>query len=149
MKVVINECFGGFGLSDEAYEELIRLGIPVRKYEEQERDEKGLWLKNKNNEGEVIFDRELTLKGESDYDEGYWEAKESGKESRIFQRYWETWIDDKRDDPRLVKVAEKLGERANGGFAELKVVEIPDGIDWEIDEYDGLETVEECHRSWS
>ena len=30
----------------------------------------------------------------------------------------------------------------------LKVVEIPDGVDWEIEEYDGEEWVSEKHRVW-
>lgn len=54
-----------------------------------------------------------------------------------------------RDDERLIKVVEKLGDRANGACAELKIVEIPDYVDWEIDEYDGLESVDEAHRSWN
>jgi hypothetical protein len=41
-----------------------------------------------------------------------------------------------------------MGGLASGGFASLKVVEIPDGIEWEIDEYDGKETIHEKHRSW-
>jgi hypothetical protein len=43
---------------------------------------------------------------------------------------------------------ETLGEKANGSFAELKIVEVPDYIDWVINEYDGLESVEEKHQSW-
>ena len=54
-----------------------------------------------------------------------------------------------RNDPVLIKVVEALGEKANGTFAELKIVEIPDGTDWEIDEYDGSETIHEKHKSWS
>ena len=42
----------------------------------------------------------------------------------------------------------KLGNKANGTCSELKIVEIPDGIEFELSEYDGLETVEEKHRSW-
>ena len=42
----------------------------------------------------------------------------------------------------------ELGNKANGRYSELKIVEIPDGIEWEISEYDGLETVEEKHRNW-
>jgi hypothetical protein len=47
-----------------------------------------------------------------------------------------------------VAVVEELGARANGRHAELKVVEIPANVDWEIDEYDGAEWVAEKHRIW-
>ena len=50
--------------------------------------------------------------------------------------------------PRLLECVEKLGEEANGTYAELKIVEIPDDVNWEIGEYDGLEWVEEVHRRW-
>ena len=54
-----------------------------------------------------------------------------------------------RGDPLLVAAVEALGDAANGGCAELRVVEIPDGTDYEIDEYDGLEHIAEKHRTWS
>jgi hypothetical protein len=53
-----------------------------------------------------------------------------------------------RSDALLVEAVETLGKEANGSCADLSVVTIPDGINWEIDEYDGNETVEEKHRSW-
>jgi len=53
-----------------------------------------------------------------------------------------------RDDPMLVKVVETLGEKANGDFSELKIVEIPDDVRWEVKEYDGSEWVAEKHRTW-
>jgi hypothetical protein len=149
MKIVINTCFGGFSLSDAAYEKLNEWGIPVRQYIKETRNPKtGLYdIKIPENEGEIIFDNELTAEGEDkDHDMMYYEYK--GK-SRFTQRYWETWIDDKRDHPLLIKVVEELGDKANGPCAELKVVEIPDGIKWEIDEYDGNESIHEVHRSWS
>ncbi len=90
MKIVINSCFGGFGLSKEAYD---YLGLK--------------W------DGYGFADDEI-----------------------------------KRNDPKLVECVETLGKKANGRFADLKVVEIPDDVDWEITEYDGLETIEEKHRSW-
>ena len=47
-----------------------------------------------------------------------------------------------RTDYRLVQVVKDLGERANGRCANLEVVELPDETtDWEINEYDGAETV--------
>jgi hypothetical protein len=56
--------------------------------------------------------------------------------------------DENRADPRLVACVEKLGKAANGAVADLRVVEIPDGIEWEIEAFDGLEQVAERHRVW-
>jgi len=54
-----------------------------------------------------------------------------------------------RDDPILVSVIYRLGSKANGNHAKLKVVEIPLDVEWNIAEYDGKEWVEEKHRTWS
>lgn len=56
--------------------------------------------------------------------------------------------DIKRDDPALIATIRELGEEANGRYAKLDIVEIPDDVKWVIREYDGWETVEEEHRSW-
>jgi hypothetical protein len=53
-----------------------------------------------------------------------------------------------RNDPALVEVVEKLGEAANGFAANLKTVEIPEDVDWCIEENDGREWVSEKHRTW-
>lgn len=53
-----------------------------------------------------------------------------------------------RDDPILVKVVQDLGSRANGEGSKLKIVEIPDDVDWCIEEYDGVEHIAERHRTW-
>lgn len=53
-----------------------------------------------------------------------------------------------RADPRLIEVIEKLGDKANGVHAEIRIAEVPDDIEWEFDEYDGIETVREKGRSW-
>jgi len=89
MKIVVNRCFGGFGLSKEAY---AFLGL--------EWDDYGF----KYNED--------------------------------------------RTNPKLVECVEKLGENASGSHARLRVVEVPDDIEWKISDYDGQEKVEEKHRSW-
>ena len=36
----------------------------------------------------------------------------------------------------------------DGKCASLKVVEVPEDAEWEIDEYDGNEHVAEKHRTW-
>lgn len=53
-----------------------------------------------------------------------------------------------RSHPVLVQVVEELGSAANGRFASLKIIEIPDDIKWQIEEYDGCEWVAEQHRTW-
>ena len=64
-------------------------------------------------------------------------------------------IDDKwyerdipRDDPYLIKIVRDLGMAANGAHANLKIVEIPPDVEWQIEEYDGNEWVAEKHRTW-
>jgi hypothetical protein len=54
-----------------------------------------------------------------------------------------------RADPALVQVVEEFGERADGRYSELKVVEVPEEVNWYIEEYDGLEWVAERHRTWN
>ena len=54
-----------------------------------------------------------------------------------------------RADPDLVQVVEELGEESYDRYADLKIVEIPEDVDWYIHEYDGLEHVAERHRTWS
>lgn len=111
-KIVINNCFGGFGLSEEAIHEVAR--------------RKGLKLSSE--------DIGVTLPLYLHYDQ-------YGNE---FCSH-----DLKRDDSDLVAVVEEMGEDANDGFAELKIVEIPDNVNWQIEEYDGAEWVAEQHRTWS
>jgi hypothetical protein len=54
-----------------------------------------------------------------------------------------------RDDPILVDVVRQLGSKADGRFAKLKIVEVPAGVKWNVADYDGVEWVEEVHRTWS
>jgi hypothetical protein len=90
MKIVINTCYGGFGLSKEA-----------------------LALFNERTGTVVTYDFEI-----------------------------------KRNDPILVEIVEQLGEAAGGFFSALKVVEIPDDVEWGIEKYDGNEWIAEKHRTW-
>ena len=53
-----------------------------------------------------------------------------------------------RNDPDLVSVVEDLGESAYGFAANLKIVEIPEDVDWYVEENDGREWVAEKHRTW-
>jgi hypothetical protein len=60
------------------------------------------------------------------------------------------WVGDiNRDDPMLIQVVEEFGPLVNDRCSELRIVEIPDDVQWHIAEYDGYEHVAEDHRTWS
>ena len=63
----------------------------------------------------------------------------------IPQYHWEI----ARDDPHLVQTVLRLGDAANAQYSRLKVVTIPDDVEWTICEYDGCEWIAEAHRTWS
>lgn len=92
MKIVINRCHGGFGLSKEA-EDLYK------------------------------------------------------QRANITNRDW-YYHDLDRSDPILCQIVEELGEKADTNYSELAIVEIPDGVDWQIEEYGGREWIAEVHRTW-
>ena len=56
---------------------------------------------------------------------------------------------DDRSNEELIKCVEALGNNASGRGANLKVVEIPNNIEWYIDTTDmGYESIHEEHRVW-
>ena len=69
------------------------------------------------------------------------------KESVAKENYFED-REIPRNDPDLVSVVEDLGEAAYGFAANLKIVEIPEDVDWYVEENDGREWVAEKHRTW-
>ena len=54
-----------------------------------------------------------------------------------------------RDDVKLVRVVEELRSEANGHRADLKVVTLPDDVQWVIVKKDGCEEVTQYHGSSS
>lgn len=53
-----------------------------------------------------------------------------------------------RAHPLLVRVVEELCEAASDNYSRLRVVEIPDGVEYVIEDYDGFEHIAERHRTW-
>ena len=126
MKVVVNRCFGGFSPSAELFEYLI--------------NKKGWKLTTFNEKGNYTDPKADIV-----------EAKRDDKFSSIMPRYF--FVHDRSDEELrsnkdLVEAVEKLGDRANTSVSNLEVVEIPDGIDFVIEEYDGNEHIAEVHRTW-
>ena len=103
MEVVINKCFGGFGISNEC---AVALGA------------------------KLIEIPELTGR--------FHHIFPNNKSDRDF-----------RADPRLIAlIKEKGSEWCSDSFSKLKIIEMPDDVEWEISDYDGMETIEEIHRLW-
>jgi hypothetical protein len=121
MKVAINTCFGGFGISNEAFEKLL--------------DRKG-----------IAFDKVEPEEGRCLIGAAYYEAGYSGNDEHYLSDYDMT---QDRADKDLIAVIEEMGQSVNGFAADISIVEIPDDVEWHIHEYDGLEHVAENHRTWS
>jgi len=129
MKIVINRCYGGFSLSHEgilAYAK--RKGLKLWWQEDYEKVQVGEYGRAQLSGGPFCV-HYVTANPPTDDD--YFSERD---------------LD--RDDPDLITVVKKLGERANGSCAKLEIIEIPDGVKYEIEEYDGIEWVAEKHRTW-
>jgi hypothetical protein len=59
------------------------------------------------------------------------------------------WVYDiPRDCPALIALIKELGKDVDTSYSHLRIVEIPDDVEWQIEEYDGREWVAEKHRTW-
>lgn len=142
MKIVINSEYGGFGLSDLAIDRYIELsGAKLFKHYDE------IW--KQTNYYYVPYE-EYKKVHKNDLTKTEWEGKDEG-----YGRYGDSndlcwsYRHIQRNDALLVQVVEELGESANGKYAHLKVLEIPDDVEWQIEEYDGKEWIAEKHRTWS
>jgi len=103
MKIVVNRCYGGFGLSNKAFEKLIELGFPyIREKDAPNEDYDSEELRI------VIFDSPTT----------------TGSKYMILENSYEE--EDKRIHPLIIQVVEELGKEANGSCTNLRIYEIPD-----------------------
>ena len=142
MKVVINRCYGGFSLSKEGMQRYCEIkNIPCWIEEDKKFPSMGLFTvwttppeqRIESKEGEDFYS--MSLEDRQAYNKQY-------SEQTIYCR------DIDRNDPALVQLVEENAELYAGRCAELAITEIPDGINFEIEEYDGKEWVAEVHRTW-
>ena len=142
MKVVINKCFGGFSLSEKAILRYLELrGKKV--WPEPDPKYKSL--------GNTYWLVPPAVRSGRDASREEWQSMTTEERIAHNAKYSEQVFYDRdvaRDDQILVQVVEELGSDADGSCAALRVVEIPEGVDWEIDEYDGREHIAETHRTW-
>lgn len=124
--IVINICHGGFSLSREALELYCKKKGLILTVENKSESKNALW-------NLYYIDKPYAK----------WHVKQTENGLYDFDSYLI-----ERDDPALVEVVNELKDKANGSFAKLTVVKIPDDVEWIIQEYDGLEYVAEKHRTW-
>lgn len=128
-KIVINACHGGFDFSWAAARRMAeRKGLvasAVRLYGTSPADPESMGMCR------VVGPRLV---------DAYPDGDDAGE--------FKSASDFARDDADLVAVVEELGEKASGPLSRLKIVEIPDGVEWTIEEYDGSEWVAEVHQTW-
>lgn len=130
-KIVINACYGGFGLSHKAVMRYAEIkGIKL--YPVIDDVQKEIYGDEATFDNKEIYCGYYTKPPTDDNDDEY---------------YW-PGRDIQRDDPILIQVIEELGEDADGYCSELKIIEIPDDIEFTIEEYDGNEWVAEKHKTW-
>lgn len=129
-KIVINTCYGGFGLSHAAIIELARRkGITLHPFTANYPQPPTPITSDE--EAEKTFSV-LYYTSPEPIDDNYFSARETP-----------------RNDPDLISLVEDWGsERVSTKYSNLKIVEIPDDVEWEIEEYDGREWVAEAHRTW-
>ncbi len=137
MKLVINNCYGGIGLSLISKIHLAhKKGIEVYPYKTSFFDfENGTQVYQKilkPEESESSSVRLLTQ--EQLQDKFVCEIDRRPDE-------WTFDIDNHRTDKDLISVIEEDGELANDRYSKLAIVEIPEGFDYKISDYDGVETV--------
>lgn len=141
-KVILNKCYGGFDVSPKGYQLYAKKkGIALFAY--KAKDFNSLT-------GKIVYEFAGNLEEDSsmgltyttkDYGKGkYIELPDNAELLYLDSEY--------RTDKDLIEVVEELGVEASGRFGNLKVVEIPDDLDYVIDEYDGIETLHARVQEW-
>lgn len=151
MKIILNKCFGGFGFSPKVYVEYAkRKGIDLFVYDEKHSNKSMFDYETtyfKIPLDDINYNR-LFLPHFCTMDLGDSFSKNNKQKYDALDRHLLYLNEHYRTDEVLISIVEDLGSEANGKFADLKIVEIPDDMDYVIDDYDGIETLHQNVPTW-
>lgn len=138
MKVILNKCYGGFGVSQKGYELYAK------------KKNLDLYMYKRSNDDFMMFER--IQKDESVFLKHYFTVDMGESFSIHSMENWNgitLYLDERhRTDSVLIEVVEELGEEANDEFADLQIVEIPDDLKYEVIDHDGIERLCEVGKTW-
>lgn len=162
MKVVINACFGGFSLSAKAIKRYAELGGRECYFFTTQRSptydlNKYIPVTIEEADQDITFSA-FDIPNPMEvcaYPDNWGSLPDTEKQfynDRYSKHSLPSGRELDRNDPKLIQVVEELGSGhrtgASGKCAKLSIVEIPDGTDYVIEEYDGNEHIAESHRTW-
>jgi len=153
-KIAINKCYGGFGLSTTAIKRVAELKGKKIWFFNREKLTQGCYVQALPEEENDMLVYCFTVEKPNEVlsEEKPWREMTMEERKAQGDKYDSiTFQADRlpRDDKDVVKAIEELGsEKASARHAEIKVVEVPDEVEWTIEEYDGMEWVAEAHRTW-
>lgn len=136
-KVILNKCYGGFDVSYIAYKRYCeKKHLPLFVY------------KMSIDTGSITYEKVKDLdKFNSAFT--YYFTKDYGDRLTKLPEDNHLYLSrEHREDPVLIEVIEELGNEASGSFGDLVIVEIPDDLDYVIDDYDGIETLHQRVQEW-
>lgn len=149
LRIVINKCYGGFGLSPEAIVWLMDRGselIRKQTYEEYCGGDSDYARRH-------LLDGAKPLTGKPGLMMNSWGyAVLEPKQQVVYTVERHDDVMTFRTHPDLLLCIETLGKAANGQCADLRIVDIHDETvsidDIYVDEYDGNEWVAQKHSTW-
>lgn len=149
MKIVINKCYGGYSLSPLAVKELAKLEgkkCYFFKHSYSNDSWEPISLEEAQKDRFVVFS--FSIPNPESIKPKTKKEKDYIRYNKEYEKYSLSNRPEDRSDKNLIKIVEKLGEKANASCAKLVIVEIPDGTDYEISDYDGMEHIAEKHNTW-
>lgn len=153
-EVLINSCYGGYSLSAKAMARLAELNGKTAYFFRISLSAQNKYEPISQAEAqEDCFFSAFSIPNPAEFLVGKkpWLEMDAKERTAFNAKYRDISLSSRpepRDCKNLIQVIKELGEEANGAHANLKIVEIPANVDWQIAEYGGFEHVEEVHQAW-